>query len=119
MILHTFWQIADKFDYVALASVPGQTGETIVQIMSKRALEFDYAALSVDAKQIAEAVYQTLLRMLALNHPACEWSALHGLGHLHHPLGRQTVQQYLDVHRGELSDEDVKWVERCRDGAIA
>ncbi len=119
MILHTFWGMADKFDYVALASVPGQTGQTIYQTMLKRVLEFDYAALSVDAKQTAEAMYQTLLKILALNHPACQWSALHGLGHLHHPLVRETVQRYLDAHVGELIDEDLKWVEACREGAIA
>jgi hypothetical protein len=29
---------------------------------------------SVDAKQILEAMYQTLLKILALEHPACQWS---------------------------------------------
>ena len=119
MILHTFWHIADKFDYVALAREPNQTGQTIYQIMMERALVFDYAALSVDAKQTAEAMYQTLLKILALDHPACQWSALHGLGHLHHPLGREPVQNYLDAHQGELTYADMKWVEACRDGAIA
>ena len=44
-------------------------------------------------------MYQTLLKILALDNPACQWSALHGLGHLYHPLGRETVQSYLDTHR--------------------
>jgi hypothetical protein len=90
MILHTFW------------------------------LEFDdYATLSLDARQILESIYQTLQKILALDHQACQWSALHGLGHLEHPLVPQTVQSYLDAHRDELSDEDVRWIEGCRDGKIA
>lgn len=91
MILYTFWQDADGY-------------------------RFDYPALSNDGKQVIEAMYQTLLHILALNHLACQWSALHGLGHLHHPLGRETVQNYLNGHRNELTDEDLKWVEAFRDG---
>ena len=93
MILHSFWHEADDY-------------------------KFDYPALSIDAKQILETMYQTLLKILALEHPACQWSALHGLGHLHHPLGPETVQTYLDAHRNELTDEEVKWIEGCRDGKI-
>ena len=114
MILHTFWGTADKFDYASLGG-----SKEILETMHQRALEFDYAGLSEENKQILEAVYQTLLKILALDHPACQWSALHGLGHLNHPLGRETVQSYLDIHRNVLTDEDVQWVEGCRDGKIA
>lgn len=115
MILHTFWQMADKFDYASLSGGSKQILETMYQ----RALEFDYAGLSEDSKQILEAMYQTLRRILALDDRGCQWSALHGLGHLHHPLAHETVQNYLDDHRNELSDEDVQWIEGCRDGHIA
>jgi hypothetical protein len=94
MILHTFWQMADGYNC-------------------------DYAALSADGRQMLEAIYQTLLKILALEHQGCQWSALHGLGHLHHPLCGETVQKYLDTHRNELTVEDVRWIEACRDGAIA
>jgi hypothetical protein len=94
MILHTFWQEADGYT-------------------------FNYAALSNDRRQTLEAMFQTLLKILALNHRACQWSALHGLGHLHHPVGPETVQSYLEAHRRELTDEDVQWIEACRDGKIA
>ena len=90
MILHTFWR---EFD--------------------------DYATLSVEGRQILETMYQTLLKILALDHEACQWSALHGLGHLNHPLVRETVQSYLDAHRNELTNEEVQWIEGCRDGKIA
>jgi hypothetical protein len=90
MILHTFW------------------------------LKFDgYATLSAEGRQLHETIYQVLLKILALDHPSCQWSALHGLGHLRHPLVRETVQSYLNAHRNELSDEDVQWIEGCRDGKIA
>ena len=91
MILHTFWQEADSY-------------------------KFDYPALSDDGKQVVEAMYQTLLKILALDHLGCQWSALHGLGHLHHPRGADTAQRYLDLHRHELDDKDARWVEDCRDG---
>jgi hypothetical protein len=94
MILHTFWQI-----YYSTND--------------------NYQKLPADGKQMFDAMYQTLLKILALDHRACQESALHGLGHLRHPLGRETVQRYLDIHRTELTDEDVRWVEACRDGAIA
>jgi hypothetical protein len=93
MILHTFWT-------------------------TFRETDDHYEALSNDAKQIFESMYKTLLKILALDHPGCQWSALHGLGHLRHPLGRETVQRYLDIHRDELADEDVHWIEACRDGRI-
>lgn len=93
MILHTFWHIYYSTDD-------------------------NYHKLPADGKQMFDAMYQTLLRILALNHRGCQWSALHGLGHLRHPLGREAVQNYLDVHRRELTDEDLKWVEGCRDGRI-
>jgi hypothetical protein len=63
-----------------------------------------------------DAMYQTLLKILALDHPACQWSALHGLGHLRHPQGPEMVQNYLDAHRYELAEEDVRWLQACRDG---
>ena len=88
MILHTFW---------------GTDGS-------------DYLALNSDRKQMAEAMYKTLSRILALDHRGCQWCALHGLGHLHHPAVRDIVQSYLDVHRNELTDEELGWVEAFRDG---
>lgn len=91
MVLHTFWG-------------------------SYYATDDKYQKLSVDGRQMFDAMYPTLLKILALDHPACQWSALHGLGHLRHPQGREMVQNYLDAHRDELAVEDVRWLEACRDG---
>ncbi len=76
-----------------------------------------YAALSGDAKEILEAIHETLLKILALEHPACQWSALHGLGHSPHPA-REAAQEYLRLHRAELSEEDAEWVGCCVIGKI-
>jgi hypothetical protein len=79
---------------------------------------YDYAALTHDRKKMGEVILRTLLRILALDHRGCQWCALHGLGHLHYPSGRAIVQGYLDAHGSECTDEDVKWIEGCRDGRV-
>jgi len=93
MILHTFWNIF-------------------------RETNDRYDALSDDGKRMSDAMNRTLLKILALNNKACQWSALHGLGHLNHPQRWSDVQNYLNVHRNELTDEDAKWVEDCGNGSI-
>jgi hypothetical protein len=87
MILHTFWQEAEghKIDYSALLQYGKQGLENFYRTLLANG--FDYTALSLDLKQAHEAMYLILLKILALDNPACQWSALHGLGHLHHPLG--------------------------------
>jgi hypothetical protein len=73
----------------------------------------------IDREQTLDAIIRTLARILDLPHRGCQWSALHGLGHLdHHPKARDIVQQYLDLHGASLSDEDRRWVEACRDGNV-
>ena len=94
MIPFTFWVTAE-FDYA----------------------EYNYSELNDDRKQMADTMYRTLSKILALDNRGCQWCALHGLGHLHHPLVRETVQSFLNVHRNELTNEDVRWVEECRDGS--
>lgn len=70
----------------------------------------------VDRQQTLNAIVRTLAKVLDLPHRGCQWSALHGLGHCnHHPKALEIVQQYLDVHGAQLSDEDRQWVEACRE----
>jgi len=112
MILHTFWLSSDryKFDHSQLDA------SELIEKMRQLALKDDFSSLTDDQAQIAETIFRTLLKILALDHRGCQWCALHGLGHLHHPLVPDTVQDYLDVHRNELTGEDLRWVEDCRDG---
>jgi hypothetical protein len=79
----------------------------------------NYEDATEDTRQMLDAIYESLLKILALDHPACQWSALHGLGHLPHPGVKGAVDRYLAHHRGDLSAEDAEWVERCGRGKIA
>lgn len=79
----------------------------------------DFETFSSDAKRILEVIHETLVKILALDHPACQWSALHGLGHSPHPKARDVVREYLRLHRGELNEEDAEWVRCCSQGRIA
>lgn len=112
MILHTFWASTDQYKF----DRSGLSADELTEKWRELALTHGYATLTNDLTQMAEAIFQTLLKILALDHRGCQWCALHGLGHLHHPLVRDAVQSYLDVHRNELDDADLRWVEACRDG---
>jgi hypothetical protein len=80
--------------------------------------KFGYLTLTNDQSQMVETVFQALSKILAIDHRGCQICALHGLGHLYHPSSEQLVQRYLDEHRGEFSDEDVRWIEQCRDSTV-
>ena len=80
--------------------------------------KYGHLTLTADQEQMIDAIYHTLARTLALNHRGCQLCALHGLGHLYHPSKEELVQRYLDEHRGELSVQDMQWVEGCRDGCV-
>ncbi len=108
LILHTFWLSTDQYKVDRSDLDAKQLIEHLRQVMSR--VE-DYSALTHDQELIAGAMYQTLSKILALNSRGCQWCALHGLGHLHHPLAGELVQRYLDEHRSELNDEDVQWIE--------
>jgi hypothetical protein len=77
-----------------------------------------YLTLTADQSQMIEIIFQTLSKILALDHRGCQICALHGLGHLYHPSLERLVQRYLDEHRSEFSDEDVRWIEDCRDSSV-
>jgi hypothetical protein len=51
--------------------------------------------------------------MLLLPDRNSQKSALHGLGHLHHPDVHGEVQQFIDTHGEGFT---LKWLEQCRDG---
>jgi hypothetical protein len=64
-----------------------------------------------------ETIFQTLSKILALDHRGCQICALHGL-RLYHPSSEKLVQGYLDDHRSKFSAEDVHWIEGCRDNSV-
>jgi hypothetical protein len=93
IILHTFWSIADNY-------------------------RRDYSALSNDWKRVVDTMHITLSRILGLDHHGCQVCALHGFGHLHHPSVGEIVQRYIEVHRHEINQDELHWVEQCRDGSV-
>ncbi len=77
-----------------------------------------YARLDDEHKALLDAMLETLCAILELPDARCQSSALHGLGHLHHPGARDVVQRFIDHHRTESSPDDIKWLEECRDGTV-
>jgi len=80
--------------------------------------EGDVLSLNDEHMALLGAMFQTLSRILALSDSRARESALHGLGHLHHPEVRNLVQGFLDKHRDEFPPEGILWVEQCRDGTV-
>ena len=85
---------------------------------SPKEYKYGYLILTNDQSQMVETIFQTLSKILALDHRGCQICALHGLGHLYHPSSEQLVQRYLDEHRTEFNAEDVQWIEGCRDSSV-
>jgi hypothetical protein len=77
-----------------------------------------YHLLSPNDRALADCMFETILRVLAIGEGRCEYSALHGLGHLNHPRGRAVVENYINDHRASLTPDGLKWLESCRDGNV-
>jgi hypothetical protein len=78
----------------------------------------DYGRLDSNDRAILDAVFETLDAILASDDPGCQWYALHGLGHLHHPRVPERVTRFMQLHANELEPADVAWLEQCRDGSV-
>jgi hypothetical protein len=72
----------------------------------------------VEKQRVADAVFQTLVEILAIKELRCELAALHGLGHLPHPRRAATVDHWLKLHSSTLDAAAIEWVEQCRDGTV-
>lgn len=75
----------------------------------------DPEKLDAESRILLDAIFETLTRILELPDKHAQRSALHGLGHLHHPAVHETVQRYIDTHQ---SGFDLAWLEQCRDGNV-
>ena len=95
--------------------------DMILHLLDPEPREYGYghATLTPDQQHMVDAIFHTVSRILALDHFGCQLSALHGLGHLYHPLAGQLLQSYLDERRGHLTVEDTRWIEACRENHIA
>ena len=63
-------------------------------------------------------VLDTILRIFQLGDSRCETAAVHGLGHLCHPRGRDFLQTVIDERKSWLDGEALTWLEHCRDGTV-
>lgn len=78
----------------------------------------DVSALDTESRLLLDVMFETLKQVLALPDDRTQGSALHGLGHLHHPSVPETVQRFIDDHKTQLTGEGLRWVEACRDGKV-
>ena len=72
----------------------------------------DASKLDAESRVLLDALFETLTRILAIPSRASQQSALHGLGHLHHPQGHDAVQRFIDKNPPVFC---LKWLEQCRD----
>lgn len=74
--------------------------------------------LDTESRLLLDVMLETLKRTLDLPDWNSRECALHGFGHLHHPDVRRTVQDFIDGHKSELTEQRLQWVEECRDGTV-
>jgi len=98
LILHGFWFQQKLFDLHI------KTGEV--------------SKLDAESRLLLDVVFETLAKILGLPDTRTQGYALHGLGHLHHPAVRETVQVYIDNHKTEVTEQGLRWLEQCRDGTV-
>lgn len=75
----------------------------------------DASKLDSESRVLLDVMFETLKRILDLPHTESQRCALHGLGHLHHPRVRDTVQHYIDANKTQFP---LAWLEQCRDGTV-
>jgi len=79
---------------------------------SRRTRRGDASKLDAESRVLLDVLFETLTRILAIPNQASQLSALHGLGHLHHPQVHDAVQRFIDTNPPGFS---LKWLEQCRD----
>ena len=97
------------WDYVCTAFWFEQTYERKLPVEK-------YDLLDEDDRRLVDAMFETLIEILALDDERSKSSALHGLGHLHHPGVPAVVQKFIDARSTDLDPLAIKWLESCRDG---
>jgi hypothetical protein len=55
--------------------------------------------------QLQDIFFQTLARVLEIDSWTCQSSALHGLGHLHHPQTEELIERFIDAHRSLTQEQ--------------
>lgn len=119
LVCHDFWS-EKKFrraDFEAMINEAIANGKPIGEFHSYRS-NIDYEEFPPEDKLILDAMLETLTRILELKDSRCESYALHGLGHLKHPLVKNLVQSFIDRTKESISKDGLDWIEACRDGKV-
>lgn len=67
--------------------------------------------------RIQEAIFETLVRILALDSEICQLAALHGMNHLGHPDTEKVIGEFIRKNR-ELTLEQIDYAKKCITGDI-
>ena len=68
-------------------------------------------------RRLQNAMFRTLVRILALDSDLCQGAALHGLAHLRHPDTERTIQDFIRRNR-QLTKEQVDYAKKCITGDV-
>ncbi len=73
-----------------------------------------------DQRQISNAAFDVMKRILQLDSLPCQESALHGLGHadLHYLAARKAIDEWLLTHQDTISDRLKNYALAARDGNV-
>jgi hypothetical protein len=67
--------------------------------------------------RIQGAIFDTLVKILALDSEFCQVAALHGLGHLGHPDTERVIKDFMKKHP-ELTEKQIDYCNNCITGDI-
>ena len=70
------------------------------------------------AQETHDIFFDTIRRILSLDHLRCQLSALYGLGCLHHSKGAALVQRFINLNKDLFDQKSLKWLADCRDGSV-
>jgi hypothetical protein len=109
-------QVMDKADKLLSGELVNNEEERLA-FLAKSANECAamVSQLTADERGIFETLLETLQQILALPNEICQHCALHGLGHLHHPRGKEIVTAFADTHGRQWTPEQRLWVQQCAD----
>jgi hypothetical protein len=91
-------------------------GFWVWQAVGQRTEWGDISKLDSESRLLLDVMFETLKRILDLPDWSSQECALHGFGHLYHPDVRRTVQEFIESHRTELTEQRFQWAKECRDG---
>jgi hypothetical protein len=124
MLCGAFWSCAlfkYKGDQVLHAYGLGDDDETEDDSPSYTpdlSITITYDELNLQEQKTCDTILQTLIKILSLDDIRSQSSALHGLGHLHHPQVKEVVQHYIDNGSEGWTEDGIEWLKQCRDGTV-